>query len=37
MDIMTLSATSIEGYDYTLIITDDASMYRCQLSDGHMG
>ena len=28
MDIMTSSITSIEGYDYALIITDDASMYR---------
>ena len=28
MDIMTSSVTSIEGYDYALVITDDASMYR---------
>jgi hypothetical protein len=28
MDIMTSSVTSIEGYDYALIITDDASMCR---------
>ncbi len=28
IDIMTLSATSIEGYYYALIITDYASMYR---------
>jgi transposase InsO family protein len=28
MDIMTSSITSIEGYDYALIITDDTSMYR---------
>ena len=28
MDIMSSSVTSIEGYDYALVITDDASMYR---------
>jgi hypothetical protein len=28
MDIMTSLITSIEGYNYALIITDDASMYR---------
>lgn len=28
MDIMTSSVTSLEGYDYALVITDDASMYR---------
>jgi hypothetical protein len=28
MDIMTSSITAIEGYEYALIITDDASMYQ---------
>ena len=28
MDIMSSNVTSIEGYDYALVITDDASMYR---------
>ena len=28
MDIMSLSIPSIEGYNYALVIVDDASMYR---------
>ena len=28
MDIMSSNVTSIEGYDFALVITDDASMYR---------